>query len=101
MRKLIRDGKVAVLISPNFGSGFHTWGFPLEAVFDPELVLLVEAGDCDAVQRYCETHWPNNYSGGARDLIVVWVPIGTQFRIHEYDGSESIQTLDDTVWYTA
>ena len=34
MNKVIRDGKVAVLISYGFGAGFYTWGAPLEAIFD-------------------------------------------------------------------
>jgi len=38
MNKVIRDGKVAVLISYGFGAGFYTWGAPLEAIFDPKLV---------------------------------------------------------------
>ena len=30
------------------------------------------------------------YCGGTNNLIIKWVPVGTRFRIDEYDGSESI-----------
>lgn len=45
--KVIRDGKVAVIYSPGYGSGWSTWsGASKEIIermiFDPELVALVE-----------------------------------------------------------
>jgi hypothetical protein len=41
------------------------------------------------------------YTGGASDLKVVWVPQGSQFRIEEYDGSESLKLKDSEDWITA
>jgi hypothetical protein len=35
------------------------------------------------------------YAGGARDLRIEWLPIGTLFRVDEYDGSESITTTSE------
>jgi hypothetical protein len=35
------------------------------------------------------------YSGGVQDLKVAWIPEGTKFQITEYDGSESIELLDE------
>ena len=32
---------------------------------------------------------------GARDLSIAWIPVGTKFTIQEYDGSESIMTVED------
>ncbi len=43
MNKVIKDGKVAVLISYGFGSGFYTWGAPLEAIFDHVARWLVRS----------------------------------------------------------
>jgi hypothetical protein len=34
-------------------------------------------------------------------LVVVWVPKGIKFQITEYDGSESIEFLEDINWITA
>ena len=42
MEKVIREGKVGVLISPGYGAGFYTWGAPIEAIFNPTLIELVE-----------------------------------------------------------
>jgi hypothetical protein len=43
MKKLIRDGKVAVLYSPGFGAGWSTWNQELpELVFNPVIVDFVE-----------------------------------------------------------
>ena len=32
MNKLIRDGKVAVLISPEYGAGWSTWNYDLPEI---------------------------------------------------------------------
>ena len=45
MEKVIKDGKVGVLVSPGFGAGFSSWGYPDEAIFDPNLIDLVENGE--------------------------------------------------------
>jgi hypothetical protein len=37
------------------------------------------------------------YCGGAADLEIHWLPIGTAFRIDDYDGNETLQTLDDLI----
>jgi len=43
MNKLVRDGKVAVLYSPDYGSGWYTWNpNNPELLFDPAIVQLVE-----------------------------------------------------------
>ena len=101
MEKVIRDGKVGVLVSPFFGAGFSTWGYPTEAIFDPTLIELVENQKIQEAVDYCESKWPDEYSGGVQDLKVVWVPEGTKFQIVEYDGSESIEFLEDVNWITA
>ena len=38
---------------------------------------------------------------GAEDLIIEWLPVGTQFMIYEYDGYESLCTLSDLKLITA
>ena len=101
MEKVIKDGKVGVLISPGFGAGFYTWGYPEEAIFDPTLIELVENEKWQEAIDYCEKTWTDGYSGGVQDLVVVWVPEGTKFQITEYDGSESIEFLEDINWVTA
>lgn len=101
MEKVIRDGKVAVLVSHGWGAGFYTWGAPLEAIFDPKLVELVEQEKFDDAVDYVQITYPDAYAGGVRELDIVWVPEGAKFIINEYDGSESIQLMDETDWLTA
>ena len=101
MNKVIRDGKVAVLISYGFGAGFYTWGAPLEAIFDPKLIELVESQDYDSANEYVKNTYSDTYTGGVEDLVVVWVDEGEEFTIEEYDGSESIQFKNKTQWITA
>jgi len=101
MDKVIRDGKVAVLISYGFGAGFYSWGAPIEAIFDPKLVELVESEDFDGANEYVKNTYPGVYTGGVGDLVVVWVDEGEDFIIDEYDGSETIQLKSETEWITA
>lgn len=103
--KVIRDGKVAVLYSPGFGAGWYTWGAGSEygdaVIFDPMLVKYVEEGDHSALATYVAMRYPNAYTGGIDSLEIAWIPVGTLFQIEEYDGSESIQTMDGTSWIKA
>lgn len=101
MNKVIKDGKVAVLISYGFGSGFHSYGAPDEAIFDPKLVELVESENFDGAEEYVMNTYPDVYTGGVGDLVVVWVDEGEEFIIEEYDGNESIQFKNETQWITA
>jgi hypothetical protein len=103
MNKVIRDGKVAVLVSPGFGAGWYTWNYlNPEILFDPFIVKMVEdKTDSKTIELYCEEKYPNGYFGGADDLTIQWLPVGTAFRIHEYDGSESVEIRDDITWNIA
>ena len=101
MNKAIRDGKVAVLISEGWGFGFYTCGAPIEAIFDPKLVELIESEDFDGANEYVMNTYQGIYTGGVEDLVVVWVDKGEDFIINEYDGSETIQLKNKTEWITA
>jgi hypothetical protein len=104
MEKLIRDGQVAVLYSPGFGAGWFTWNstFP-ECIFDPEIVRMLEKEtDRYEIAQFAESKYGEEfYSGGADDLIIMWLPEGTKFIINEYDGSESIQLEKNMDWMVA
>jgi hypothetical protein len=102
MEKVVRDGKVAVLYSPDYGAGWYTWNkeYP-EMLFDPTVVMFVEDGDLDKVEAYATLKWPEAYIGGLRDLKVEWIPEGTAFKINEYDGNESIEIRDGNQWIVA
>ena len=99
MEKVIRNGKVAVLVSGGFGAGWYSWNSSHEKlIFHPTLVALVEAGrQSEITEEWVELELglKGIYCGGARNLDIEWLDEGTQFEIEEYDGSESIRTMSD------
>lgn len=99
MKKVIKDGKVAVLISSGFGAGWYTWNSEYkELLFSPKLVEMVEANRQNEITEDWvkqELGISDIYCGGASDLTIMWLKEGTAFIVEEYDGSESIRTLND------
>jgi hypothetical protein len=100
MKKVIVDGNVKVLYSPGYGAGFLTWGAPVEAIFDPKLIQLVEDNNFSEAISYVEKTY-GAYTGGLEDLRVALIPEGTKFIIDEYDGYESIRLLEHINYLTA
>lgn len=96
-----------ILISTDFGAGWSSWcyGSDEERRFiltHPGLIAAVEAGETlhdnhpsfnDFAVECQERGYGIPYSGGIGSLEVVKVK--GVFRINEYDGAESVQTLDD------
>jgi hypothetical protein len=102
--RVIRNGHVAVLYSPGYGAGWSTWAHNDEGkdlLFDPVIVGYVERGAKDELATYMEMRYPDVYTGGMDDLVIEWVPIGTMFKINEYDGSESIEFKEADQWMVA
>jgi len=105
MAKCIRDGKVAILYAPEYGAGWSTWASHHSEfmLHDEKLVELVESDQQDKIEEYVESVYPGEciYCGGAFDLEVEWVPVGTRFIITEFDGCESIEIRDEIGWHIA
>jgi hypothetical protein len=102
MNKLIRDGKVAVLYSPDFGAGWYTWNYQYpEILFDPAIVEFVEKEKWAELETYVILKYPEIYKGGMTDLRVEWIPEGTEFKVTEYDGNESIEYKENDHWMIA
>jgi hypothetical protein len=101
MEKVIKDGKVAVLISNDWSSGFHTYGAPLEAIFNPQLVELIENKNYNEAMEFIKKTYPNVSGYDITGLCVEWVEEGREFYITEYDGLESIVYKDEIKWITA
>lgn len=101
--KLIRDNKVAVLVSAGYGAGWYSWHGDERLLFDPKIVEMLEAeADFHDIEIYCEsTYGDEIYYGGLYDLCVKWIPVGSQFQVTEYDGAESLTISHEVKWITA
>lgn len=100
--------KVAVLYSPGFGAGWSTWGetkckeFMIFAKPLVELALAGNTKDDSAVATVFEAAGLDiPYLSGWEEIQVTWLPVGTKFQIHEYDGSETIILASKQVWLEA
>lgn len=95
MQKMIRDGKVAVLVSHGFGAGWSTWSeeHAETLCMDVSIVQQVLDGKPEFAAKLAETLCPGAYTGGAKGLQVHWLDVGERFRITEYDGAESLERL--------
>jgi len=99
MEKVIRDGKVAVLVSHGFGAGWYSWNQKhKELLFNPKLVELVESDRRDEITK----EWVKEnlgisdvYCGGVTGLKIHWIEQGTAFKIYEYDGAEDLETFEN------
>lgn len=104
--KVVRFGKVAIIYSPQHGAGWYSWHHIEELLFDPVVVDMIERNATgEEIEQYCidryDTDNQINYWGGTDDLEVKWIPEGSIFRIHEYDGAETIVLQDDDYWIVA
>lgn len=98
--KVIKDGNVAILVSPGYGAGWYSWNKEhKELLFHPKLVAMVEQGRKAEITDVWvkENLGIEIYAGGAMDLVIEWMPEGTAFKIDEYDGFETIETMDDLI----
>lgn len=97
VNKVIRDGKVAVLFSPEYGAGWSSWA-PDNALefmlFDQSLVEAAERkASLEEVTAIVHSMFSNcPYTGGWENIRIEWLPVGTVFGIEEYDGHESVIT---------
>ena len=108
MEKYIKEGNVAVLVSPGHGAGWSTWvrdmDDPEGAIFDVTLVkhfLCEEVLSEEQLEAYLTDKYPNSYANGVYDCVVEWVPVGTRFFIKEYDGSEELVIISHEYGYIA
>lgn len=103
MKKLERDGMVAVLISPGYGAGWSTWNPSHEQTLcmDADIVQAVIDGDNKKAAEVALEKCPGICTLGAVDLMVKWVPRNAVFEVREYDGSESLHVVGESRYMTA
>lgn len=102
INKLIRDGMVAVIVSPGYGAGWSTWNLDMPTLaFAPEIAQALLDGNREDAVRLAEALYPDAYAGGLFGAEVEWVPQGERFTIEEYDGNESLVILGPDYGLTA
>ena len=103
VEKYIKDGMVAVAISPGYGAGWSSWEHNNDLkdtmVFHPDIIKMILDGkqsqiDSNWLVEHFGKEYENVYTGGAYKLKIDWVRIGRTFRIDEYDGSECIIPIE-------
>ena len=91
---------VGVLVSHGYGAGWSTWND-----VDPQNEDLVKAFENDLgdgeKMAMAERIYPDAYYGGLLQCKVHYIPKGTQYRIEECDGSESLELNCDSSWRIA
>ena len=106
--KYIRNGQVAVAYSPGFGAGWSTWNdneLAETLLFHPDIINMIlstkqfEIDPYWLVEHFGE-EFKDVYCGGVSNLSIEWLPVGTQFKIDEYDGSEGVIELQNDKIYT-
>jgi hypothetical protein len=106
VEKVVQDGHVAVLYSPGYGGGWSTWAnseWAETKLYCPELVKAIEDRDADGEElaRLANLIFPDQFNGGAEQLMVAWLPQGTAFKVVEYDGYERIEQMGQIDWFIA
>lgn len=99
-----------VLISPGYGAGWSSWNSPDVGKFMAEYQPIIEAVErgevltenSEVVQKMVkeiEEKFNEDYVCllGIKSLVVEEV-VGS-YRVHEYDGFESIQVRDEEIWW--
>jgi hypothetical protein len=113
------NGEVAILYSPGYGSGWSTdvgdREIKKQFIFDSNIVRHVTSKEFkhnfteEKYVKFMKTIFPSYESefisfpnfDSFLQLMVTFVPVHTQFRINEYDGSESVEIFDPTNYFLA
>ena len=92
----------AVLISPDYGAGYSTWGHgnPMDGKVIRKLLECVEDFNPDEVDEETEID-VSDYMNDNNLYSIRFLPVGTAFRISEYDGAETIEYYHPDDYYIA
>jgi len=110
MKKVVMDGKVAVITAFGYNCCWYTKHKDARLVFDPNIVKMLNASivpiseDTEAVlqlEEYCENEYGQGYYGDYTDLTVNWIPVGVDFKIMMVEGYETIFINNNEPWLVA
>lgn len=111
------NGYVALLVSDTYGNGWWTDHRVDALLWSPKIVDWILRGKPEEEDSSLLEHLSYHLSGDAgevdavivesyldtlrQDVVVEWIPAGTEFVIVSYDGLESILTEEDFDWHEA
>lgn len=109
MKRVVKDGKVAVCYSPGYGAGWSSWAnYKLQEtlLFHPTIVNMVLEGKQNLINEQwlidnLGEEYESVYTGGANNLKIEWVSQGSLVRINEYDGFESVEIYSNDNYFIA
>lgn len=89
------QGELGILISHGYGAGWSTCNDGRIA-YDKRVVekWLEKVSEYEMTSFLNNLGYKDTYMGGYKNLRLEFIPRGTMFCIHEYDGHESIETLE-------
>ena len=94
-KRLVKDGKTAIVISPGYGAGWYTWNTESPGLaLDGDIAQAVIDGDREKAVRIAHERYGDFYDGGSQGLRVEWVDQGKAFEITEYDGYEGLREIE-------
>ena len=87
------NNELGVLVSSGYGAGWSTWN-DKELAYDKRIIeKWLENASSDEMCNYVASlGYARPYMGGYRELHLEFIPCGTMFCIHEYDGFETVET---------
>ena len=113
MNKRIVNEQVAIIHSGNYGSGWYTWNGIPQALYDSHIVdAILKRNYCKEnseeikqinteIQEYYKLAYGDEMHCRVEDLRVAWIPQGSRFYLHEYDGLETVIMERDHRWLIA
>lgn len=109
MKRVVKDGKVAVCYSPGYGAGWSSWAddeLQETLIFHPAIVNMVLEGKQGLINdKWLVDNFGEEYdyvcTVDVENLTIEWVPQGSLVRINEYDGFESVEIYNNNNYFIA
>jgi len=96
MEKVIRNGKVAVLVSRGFRTGWYTHHGIQELLFHPKVVEMVEECKKQDICKFVDEALNVEVSrDGAMGIVIHWLPVGEPFMIIQINDYEYVYTSEN------
>lgn len=101
VEKYIKDGKVAVLYSPEWGGSWnHQGGDKGGMLFDKDIIEAILEGHIDKADKIAHEKY-GVLAASAENVCIKWLDVGTIFRVNQNDGFEAIEIYNSNSYTVA